>query len=345
MISPGVSRLASPSGPASARRRASFSKRRWSTPVSPPAIAGRGPGGHADDVAGLPHLQQRDDRAGADQRGDDVGQLDREVVRARELPHGEGEAADQRGGPRGLDAAAPVDHGDEDERHDQRQEGRLAADHRAEVVLGQIGERCQRRDRHRDRAEGHGRGVRHERDGGGLGGLEAQADEHDRADRHRGTEPGQGFEQGAEAEGDQDRLHALVIAEAPERALDDREVPAALQQRVDPDRVDDDPHDREEAEGRALGAGVERLAHRHGVDDHRHEDRHEQRPQGGDMSLQLESTEQHEQRDERQDREDRRQAERIADRIEHLLVHAQSPPEEWIALSYPGQPKMRPAGC
>ena len=43
MISPGESRLTSPSGPASARRRASFSKRRWSTPVSPPAIAGRGP--------------------------------------------------------------------------------------------------------------------------------------------------------------------------------------------------------------------------------------------------------------------------------------------------------------
>ena len=179
---------------------------------------------------------------------------------------------------------------------------------------------------------------------GGLGGLEAQADEHDRADRDRGTEPGQGLEQRAEAEGDQHRLHALVIAEAPERALDDREVPAALEQRVDPDRVDDDPHDREEAEGRALGAGVERLADRHRVDDERHEDRHQQRPQRRDMSLELQSAEQDEQRDERQDREDRRQAERIADRIEHLLVHAQSPPEEWIALSYPGQRKMRPVG-
>ncbi len=156
------------------------------------------------------------------------------------------------------------------------------------------------------------------------------------------AEPGQRLEQGAEAEGDQHRLDALVVAEAPERALDDREVPAALEQRVDPDRVDDDPHDREEAEGRALGAGIERLTHRHRVDDDRHEDRDQQRPQGGDMSLQLESAQQDEQRDERQRREERRQEQRVADRVEHLLVHAQSPPEERIALSYPGQPQIRP---
>ena len=93
-----------------------------------------------DDVAGPPHLQQRDDRARAQQRGDDVGQLDREVVRARELADGEGHAPDDRDRPRLAHAAPTVDHCDEDQRHDEREERRLAADHRAELVLGQLRE-------------------------------------------------------------------------------------------------------------------------------------------------------------------------------------------------------------
>jgi hypothetical protein len=126
--------------------------------------------------------------------------------------------------------------------------------HGAEVVLRELGQRRERRDRHRDRAERDGRRVGDERDGSGLGGLEAEPDEHDRADRDRRAEAGQRLEQRAEAEGDEHGLHALVLAEASERALDHREVPAALEHRVDPDRVDDDPHDREEAEYRALEA-------------------------------------------------------------------------------------------
>ena len=52
----------------------------------------------------------------------------------------------------------------------------------------------------------------------------------------------------------------------------------------------------------------------------------------------LQPSEQDEEGDERQDRKERRQEQRVADRVEYLLVHAQSPPEEWIALSYPGPP-------
>jgi hypothetical protein len=46
-ISPALSRLTRPSGVAPARRSASLVKRRWSTSVSPPAMAGRGPAGAA----------------------------------------------------------------------------------------------------------------------------------------------------------------------------------------------------------------------------------------------------------------------------------------------------------
>jgi hypothetical protein len=88
------------------------------------------------------------------------------------------------------------------------------------------------------------------------------------------------------AEGDEHGLDALVVAEAAERAADDRDVPTALGHGVDPDRVDDDPHDREQSEDRALGAGVERLSDGHRVDDDGHQERDRQRPQGGDVGLQ-----------------------------------------------------------
>ena len=65
--------------------------------------------------------------------------------------------------------------------------------------------------------------------------------------------------------------------DALERAPQHGEVPGALGHVVDPDRVEDDPHDREQAEGGALEAGVERLPDRHRVDDDRDEDRDEQR--------------------------------------------------------------------
>ena len=48
---------------------------------------------------------------------------------------------------------------------------------------------------------------------------------------------------------------------------------------VDPDRVDDDPEDREEAEGGALGARQQRLADRHSVHQHRDGDGDGQRDQ------------------------------------------------------------------
>jgi hypothetical protein len=273
-------------------------------------------------LARLPHLQQRDDHAGREQRRDDVGQLDRQVVRARELPDREGQAAPHGDRPRGLDAAAPVDHADEDQRDDQRQERRLAPDHRAEVVLREVGQRRERGDRHGDRSERHRRGVGDQRHRGRLDRLEAQADQHHRADSHRRSEAGERLEQRAEAERDEHRLHALVVAEPGERALDDGEVPAALGHVVDPDRVDDDPHDREQAERRSLDARVERLAYRHRVDDDRNQDRDRQRAQRGDVRLQPQATEQHEQGDQRQRREEGRPTERVADRIEHLLVHA-----------------------
>ena len=83
---------------------------------------------------------------------------------------------------------------------------------------------------------------------------EAQRDQHHRADRHRRAEPGERLEQRAEGERDDDRLDPLVVADLRERAAQHVEVAGLDGQVVDPDRVDHDPEDREEAERRAFAA-------------------------------------------------------------------------------------------
>ena len=70
----------------------------------------------------LPHAQEAHQGEGRDEGGDDVGELDRDVVRADELRDREGDAGDQRRGPGLAHAALAVDHGDQDQRHDQREE-------------------------------------------------------------------------------------------------------------------------------------------------------------------------------------------------------------------------------
>jgi hypothetical protein len=93
-----------------------------------------------------------------------------------------------------------------------------------------------------------------------------------RGDRHRRAEAGQGLHQRPEAEGDQHRLDALIVADLGERAPQHVEVAGGHRHVVDPDRIDHDPHDREQAVGRAVQRGVERIADRHRVDNGRDDD-------------------------------------------------------------------------
>ena len=161
--------------------------------------------------------------------------------------------------------------------------GHLASDHLAEVVLWQSRDLGQRGDRDGDPAECDGGGVGHQGQGHRLHRLEADAHQHHRADRDRRTEAGERLEQGAEAEGDDDHLHALVVRYCAEHPPQDREVSGLLRHVEDPQRVDDDPHDREQTKRRALGAGVERLPERHPVDRNRHGPRHPKGDQRGPL--------------------------------------------------------------
>jgi hypothetical protein len=77
---------------------------------------------------------------------------------------------------------------------------------------------------------------------------------------------------------------------------------------VDPQGVDDDPHDRPEAERRSLQRGVGSLAERHRIDDERDRDRHHEGDQRRPVRLEAQHPQQYEQDEQRQDGEDRRQA-------------------------------------
>ena len=99
------------------------------------------------------------------------------------------------------------------------------------------------------------------------------------------------------------------------------EVAGGDSHRVDPDRVNHDPHDREHPERRALGGAVEGLPHRHPVHDDCDRECHRQGDQAGAVGPHPQAGQQREQRHERQDREERAQPERAADRVVNLLIH------------------------
>ena len=82
----------------------------------------------------------------------------------------------------------------------------------------------------------------------------------------------EGAKQGQILQAEGRREAAFRDAEARERPGQDGEVAGHTGQFVDPVRVEDDPQDREEAEGRPCGGGENRAPDRHGV----REDRHEQ---------------------------------------------------------------------
>ena len=160
---------------------------------------------------------------------------------------------------------------------------------------------------------------------GGLDRREAERDEHHGRDRHRRAEAGERLEQGAEAERDDHGLDALVVRDPTERPPQHREVPGRLGHVVDPERVPDDPHDREQPEHGAEQRAVDRLAEGHGVHRDGDDERHEQCSDRRLVGLALEAAEQDEERQQRKRGEDRCESERFTDGVVHLLVHTKPP--------------------
>ena len=125
-------------------------------------------------------------------------------------------------------------------------------------------------------------------------GGEAERDQHDAGDRDGGAESGEGFQQAAEAERDDDALDPWVTGDPVERGPQVLEPAADHGQLIEPDRRDDDPHDREDAVHRALRGGQQGQVDRHPEGEDRHQDRRRQAGQAGDVGLDLEEAQEDE---------------------------------------------------
>jgi hypothetical protein len=77
---------------------------------------------------------------------------------------------------------------------------------------------------------------------------------------------------------------------------------------VNPDRIDDDPHDRENAEGRTLGGGAQGLPRGHVIDEDCYREGNGEGDEPSPLRLHLERAEEHEDRQQRKHGENRGQA-------------------------------------
>jgi hypothetical protein len=272
--------------------------------------------------------QQRDDERA--ERGEHVGQRVVEEVRGDELRGREAAARGEQDGPQRADRAhAAVDRHDV-ERQDQRHDGQLTADHRAERSRWQAGDRAEHCDWNAQRAEGDWRRIEDQHEDQGLERREAHENEQRAGDRHRRAEPGDALKQRAEAEADDDQHHAPVVrkmlddpgAEGVEPAGPHRDV-------VEEQRVDDDPHHRPKRKDGAGRDRVDREPDRHLPDRDGYDQPCDERGQSRLPRRPPQDAEKDKDRDDRQDRDKKRQAEAAPDRGQKLLEHLCSP---WCLL-------------
>ena len=269
----------------------------------------------------LPEPEHDDDGGEADEGSDDVGEFDGEERGGDVLGEAEGDAHDEGQRPDLLQPATPVDEQDEEERHDCGEERGLVTDHGADVLIVDSRQSAGGDDRDGDGAEGYWRGVGHEDDDGGAHGGEADGDEHDTGDRDRGTESGERLEEAAEAEGDDDRLDSRVVGDDVDDQPEVFEAPRAHGELVEPDRGDDDPHDREQTEGESLRRRQRSETDGHSVGGDRDDESDADGGQSGPMGLPLQCPEGDEDRQQRQDRQQGRPQQTVGNRCDFRCVH------------------------
>ena len=172
-----------------------------------------------------------------------------------------------------------------------------------------------------DRAERDGRGVGQQHDDGCAHRREAGGHEHDARDGDRCAEAGERFEQSAEAERDDDGLDARVVGEGVDHAPEVLEAAAAHRQLIEPDRIEHDPHDREQPEDETLRGRQECEVDRHPETEHRDQDGDRESGQSRPVRLPAQHAEREEHREEREAGHESGEREAPADRGEFGCVH------------------------
>jgi len=233
------------------------------------------------------------------------------------LNDGKGSTGDQQNRPERRQGPAPAVDADHIERQDQCDQRQLPPDHLPERHVRQMGHLAEHRDGNAEGAEGDGRGVKDEREGQRLERREADQDQHGTRDCDRRSETGDSFEEGAEAEADDDEHDPAVVrqvvqqpkTQAFEAARRDRDI---VQQK----RVYDDPHDRPERKDGTVGGGGEHEPHRQLPDEDRDHESAEKTDSTRLPRREAQNTEQEQDRRDWDRRDQERQSKVVADRRE-----------------------------
>ncbi|GFK95497.1 hypothetical protein NNJEOMEG_03362 [Fundidesulfovibrio magnetotacticus] len=197
-----------------------------------------------------------------------------QVFGAQEFRHGEGRPRSQGDAHHALETleAAGGEH-HQQRRDDDDEERQLQGDLVAQDVHVQVCDLGQRQHRDSDGSEGGGHRVGRQADEGrekrraAKGGQDAGRDGHGRA------VAGHGFQEAAEAPGQNQHLDAPVGGDVGKHGLDGVHAPGVQGHVVGEDRRDDDDHDGPQAQGHAFKRG--------GGDQQQRHLEHEEGQQGG----------------------------------------------------------------
>ncbi|MCY1416253.1 hypothetical protein D9M71_317550 [compost metagenome] len=173
-------------------------------------------------------------------------------------------------------------------------------------------------DRDAQGAESDWRSVGDQAQAGGVQRVEAQAHQQSGGNGYRCAETCRTFEEGAEAETDQQHLQALVIGDRQHRAADHFELAALDRQFVEEHRRDDDPGDRPQAIGKTVSGGGKRHVGGHLEGEDRYQDRQTEGDAAGDVALEPEHCQSEEEEHDRDDCRERGQAKTTKRTVELL---------------------------
>ena len=279
----------------------------------------------AEGVPGLPEARQHDDRRHRGEACAEIGEFGTEEPQSAALHEAECDAHDEGREPRLAQPPPAVDDHDEQERHEEGERLQQQHEHPRQILDVDTADIRADDDRDADRPVGAGSHVGDEADHGGLDGTEAELHQQRRADRDRHAEPCRAFEEGAEREGDEQHLDALIRRDAADRAVDDVEVPARHGEPVQPHGHDDDVGDRPERIEQAVQPGAGGGGRRHPEHPQRDDDLGADRDERRDDAGQLEHDETHQEEQDRHGRDERGEpedAERVRGLNPHGRVHS-----------------------
>ena len=195
------------------------------------------------DAFGLPDAEKKH---GGDERDDARGDVDEiavHIIGPEELCGGERNANDENGGE-DFNSFRPTDHGPhEPEGHDDGGDGENAADHGVEIAFGKSGDGGERVNGSADGAPSDGSGIGDEIERGGVEGFEAEADHESTGDGDGRAETCAAFDEGAEAESDEEKLEAAVGRDGGDGVLHDFKLAGLDGDVVEKNGGDDDPDD------------------------------------------------------------------------------------------------------